>query len=219
MWETGNAFRRVAGHRAGLGLSRLGVFTTVCLACTVIARQSHRRDEGGLGSEWHRDEEDLCGCGCWGVGVLDRLERGVVRNRGRTGQDRGILQEARSVCARPPAERTGGRTHPHTPAPSLDLSGPPARTQPTSPPHLAYLRWEIWASWGPCKAVSSGNLSVIGLAVCVPIWERMGGGGVGEECCEKQSPEHKHFSLSVWWDSRVASRKGIEARHTSWCKC
>lgn len=44
---------------AGLGLSRLAVFTTVCLACTVIARQSHRMDgEGGKGwGQWKCDRD------------------------------------------------------------------------------------------------------------------------------------------------------------------
>lgn len=104
----------------------------------------------------------LLGCrGCWGV--LDRL-RGGGQKPGK-GQDREILPRCVWVC-QAPAEPTGGtRTHAHP----LDLSGPPARTQPTSPPHLAYLRWEMWAAWGPCKNMSVRVIfPVLGLLFACP---------------------------------------------------
>lgn len=96
-------------------------------------------------------------------------------------------------------------THTHAEAHPLDLSGPPARTQPTSPPHLAYLRWDMWAAWGPC------NFSSLGLAVCVPVWRW----GVGRVVCLR-SVYSSRFSIRR--DSLVAGEQGIEARHTSWCE-
>lgn len=105
MWENKKSLPASRWGRAGLGLSRLAVFTTVCLACTVIARQSHRRDGGG-------------GKG-WGVGKCDRDGevggRGwVVRNRGeRTGQG----NPPRCVCPR----RLNGQAA-HTQKLSLSLT-------------------------------------------------------------------------------------------------
>lgn len=167
----------------------------------------------GLGSDWwHRDEiEGWCGCGCWGVGGDGIGFEGVVRNRGRTGQ--GNLPQG--VCVGVPglpAEPTGG-TRTHTEAHPLDLSGPPARTQPTSPPHLAYLRWDMWAAWGPCKNMSVHVIfPVLGLMFACPF----GGGASRRVVCLRSV---LFFSLlSVWWDSLVAGERGIEARHTSWCE-
>lgn len=156
-----NALRKCVGrqesfpaNRWGAGRAAQDVFATVCLACTAIPRQSHRRMGEGLG-KWQRDGTEVCvGAGRW---VLGGLEGGGQK----PGKDRIREISSRCVCQAP--ERTGGTHHP----PPFDLSGPPARTQPTSPPHLAYLRWEIWAAWGPCKSCHSHVICNRGLAVCV----------------------------------------------------
>lgn len=146
VWHTHKHTAKCVGRQESFSANRWGrAGCPGCLCngvpCLYGNCTSKPQEDGEGRGEWQRDGRGGVGAGWAGRGWSEPGE----------GQDQGnLLKACVCVCVCQAPERTGGTRNTHP----LDLSGPPARTQPTSPPHLAYLRWEIWGAWGPCKAVT-----------------------------------------------------------------